>query len=145
MNFVLVVFFAAGYVFGTAHDTLSPKDFVHQKPLKLPQILMLLHSASAAVPFHVLFKAPVVLEGCSRNFGKVCLGIDTSHLAIHFVETGILTLATSTYQTRRRTGIQTETQVLEGTSVDADTDAWHFLLLTPSNCFLIVIVAVNTN
>ena len=145
MNFVLVVFFAAGYVFGTAHDTLSPKDFVHQKPLKLRQILMLLHRGSAAITFHVFFEAPVVLEGCGRNFGKVRLGIDTSHLAIHFVETGILTLATSTYQTRRRAGLQTETQVLESTSVDADADIWHFLLLTPSNCFLVIIVTVNVD
>ena len=71
MNFVLVVFFAADYVFGTAHDTLSLKDFVHQKPLKLRQILMLLHRGSASITFHVFFEAPIKTESVHTNIVEI--------------------------------------------------------------------------
>ena len=140
--------FQAFDIFRATDYVLPPKSSVHQEAFEVtrfPHLFMIPHGGGITVTLHILFETPVVSKRRCRNHIKICACVDTSHLAIRSIHTRILALATRTHQTRRRTGIQTETQVLDGTSVDADTDSWHFLLLTPGNCFLIVIVAVNTN
>ena len=141
--------FRADDVFGTTEQMSFAAVFEYERalagPSLFPQVFMILHSSSVAIALHVLGEAPVESERGGRNLSKVATCVDTSHFAIRSIGTCILALTTCTHQTRRRTGLQTETQMLDGAAVDTDSDGWHFLLFTPSNCFLIVVITVNTN
>jgi len=135
-------------IFGATDYVLVFETSVHEKTFDVtgfPQFFMILHGGGIAVTPHVFLETPVVSKRRYRKHVEIRICVDASHLAMRSIGTCILALTTCTHQTRRRTGLQTDTQVLDGTSVDADADSRHFLLFAPSNCFLIIIITVNTN